>query len=129
MLSPMTDPRHRVGSTTEEAVAGWLAEAGWTIIGRRVRTPGGGETDIIALDPAGVLVGIEVRARTTGRSGAAADTVDARRIGRIARTLAATAAASRTRHTGLRIDLVTAEPTRAERRSWRLTRVPDIGDS
>jgi putative endonuclease len=123
----MTDPRHRIGRDAEEAVARWLVDAGWTIIGRRVRARGGGEVDLLARDPHGVLVGVEVRARTTVRAGRAADTVDRRRVGRIARTLVAIASGWQG-HTGLRIDLVTVEPVMPGRDRWRLRRVPGIGD-
>ena len=124
----MSDPRHALGHAAEGAVARWLADAGWTILARRVRAGGGGEVDIIGLDPAGQLVAVEVRARRTDRTGAAAATVDRRRIGRLTSTLVAYAAAARVRHGGLRVDLVTVEPMPAGRDRWRLRRTPGIGE-
>jgi hypothetical protein len=52
--------------------------------------------------------------------------VDARRVARIRRTLAASAAAAG-RHRGLRVDLVTCEPLPNRPGRWRLTRIPGIG--
>jgi putative endonuclease len=121
----MPDPRHALGSAAESAAGRWLEACGWRIIGRRVRSAGGGEVDLVAVDPRDVLVAVEVRARRSARAGAAAATVDARRVGRLRRTLVATAMASGARHAGLRVDLVTATPAVAG--GWRLQRLPGIG--
>jgi putative endonuclease len=122
----MTDPRHALGLAAEEAVGQWLTGRGWRVITRRRRSPAGGEVDLVALDPAGVLVAIEVRARRTARAGSAAMSVDPRRLWRVRRTLASIASDAGERHSGLRIDLVTAEPA-ADRSGWRLVRIPGIG--
>ena len=123
----MSDPRHLLGRDAEEAVAGWLTRAGWAVLDRRVRTGAGGEVDLIALDPAATLVAVEVRARRTDRTGAAATTVDHRRTRRLEATLVAYASSGATRHRGLRVDLVTAEPSAAPGNGWRLRRIPGIG--
>jgi putative endonuclease len=125
----MTDPRHRLGLAAEEAVARWLTAAGWTIVGRRVRSDEGGETDLIALDRDRALVAVEVRARRTERVGRAVETIDRQRLTRLGRTLAAVAGGRRLRHTGLRIDLVTVEPASTGPGTWRLRRIPAVGDS
>ena len=52
----MGDPRHDLGIAAEGAVAAWLEGSGWRVLGRRVRASGGGEVDIVALDPERVLV-------------------------------------------------------------------------
>jgi putative endonuclease len=124
----MGDPRHTLGIVAERAVAAWLEASGWRLLGRRVRTPGGGEVDIVALDPNGVLVGVEVRARRTGRTGAGTESITAARVRRTGRTVAAFAAEARVDHRGLRMDLVsvTPEPGRTAAH-WRLRRTPDIG--
>ncbi|HSI99681.1 MAG TPA: YraN family protein [Patescibacteria group bacterium] len=122
----MSDPRHALGRAAEEAVAGWLTRAGWTILERRARAGGGGEVDLIVLDPGRTLVAIEVRARRTDRTGAAASTVDRRRIRRLEATLVAYASAGAPSHRGLRVDLVTVEPSASAHR-WRLRRIPGIG--
>lgn len=123
----MTDPRHALGRAAEQAVAGWLTATGWTVLERGVRAGAGGEVDLIALDPAGTLVAVEVRARRTDRTGAAATTVDHRRVRRLEATLVAYATAGGTRHRGLRVDLVTVEPSAGSAHSWRLRRIPGIG--
>jgi putative endonuclease len=123
----MADPRHLLGRDAEDVVARWLTGCGWRITARRQRSPSGGEVDIVAVDPAGALVAIEVRARRTPRTGAAAATVDRRRLTRLGRTLASVSAASGMPHAALRIDLVTVEPEPGMSDSWRLVRVPGIG--
>jgi Holliday junction resolvase-like predicted endonuclease len=123
----LSDPRHALGRAAEEVVAGWLTRAGWAILDRRMRAGAGGEVDLIALDPAGTLVAVEVRARRTDRTGAAATTVDHRRIRRLERTLVAYAASGTARHRGLRVDLVAVEPCAGPERGWRLRRIPGVG--
>ncbi len=123
----MTDPRHAFGSVAEAATASWLEACGWRVLGRRYRSRGGGEVDLVMLDPGRVLVGIEVRARRTGRAGSPEETVDARRVGRIARSLAAFAAAGGVTHDGLRVDLVAAEPVGQRPGLLRLWRIPLSG--
>jgi putative endonuclease len=122
----MPDPRHALGRSAEEAVEHWLAASGWEVIARRCRPPGGGEIDLLAIDPGGVLVGVEVRARRTRRTGSAAASVDLRRIRRLRQSLARIAAGVGRHHLGLRVDLVTAEPLGGTAR-WRLERMPGIG--
>ena len=122
----MADPRHAFGSAAEAAVGQWLEACGWRILGHRVRSAAGGEVDLLAIDPDDVLVAVEVRARRSGRAGAAGLSVDAARVGRLRRTLVASAVASGAAHAGLRVDLVTVEPDRA-RTAWRLERLPGIG--
>ena len=122
----MTDPRHDLGISAERAVEAWLQECGWQMLGRRIRSPGGGEVDLVALDPEDVLVGIEVRARRTARAGDGSESIDGRRTARIGRTLVAFAAERHLRHRGLRVDLVSVMPEPTVWR-WRLRRTPNIG--
>ena len=121
----MADPRHLLGRAAEDRVAAWLSRQGWRIVGRGVRSPSGGEVDIVALDPSGVLVALEVRARRSPRAGAALMTVDGRRIARLRRTLAAVAHDVGP-HRGLRIDLVSVTPSRVLGH-WLVSRVSDVG--
>ncbi len=124
----MADPRHRLGRVAEDAVATWLEGSGWIVLARRHRRASGGEVDVIALDPGDVLVGIEVRARSSGRAGTPEETIDARRVRRIAGTLLGYARDEGVRHAGLRIDLVAAEPVRGPSGvGLRLRRIPDVG--
>jgi putative endonuclease len=121
------DPRHDLGRAAEAAVAAWLAGIGWRVIARRARSPEGGEVDLVALAPDATLVGVEIRARRTGRSGSGAESMDARKAGRMARTLVALAAADGTRHRGLRLDLVLVAPEPGAPGRWRLRRIPGVG--
>jgi putative endonuclease len=121
----MADPRHALGLAVEAAVAAWLERAGWTLVARRARSAAGGEVDIVAVDRDAFLVAVEVRGRRTARTGAAATTVDRRRVKRLRRTLASLAASTRTPHRGLRVDLVTAEPN--PRIGERVAPQPDSG--
>lgn len=123
----MGNPRHELGAAAERAVATWLELHGWSVLARRHRSANGGEVDLVALDPGLVLVAIEVRARATGRAGDGSETIDARRIARIGRTLVSFAAEGGSRHRGLRVDLVTATPLGlGTDRHWRLRRMPGI---
>jgi putative endonuclease len=122
----MSDPRHDFGLLAEELVATWLADAGWTILARRWRARGLGELDLVCRDPAGSVVGIEVRGRRTGRIGSAAESIDRRRIARLRATLGAYLATRRAAVGSVRIDLVTVEPAGIPAGSWRLVRRPMI---
>ena len=123
----MADPRHHLGQAAEGAVAAWLEGQGWRILGRRVRGAGGGEVDLVAIDPSDVLVAIEVRARRTARAGLGTETIDARRVARSGRTLARLAGTSAVAHRGLRVDLVRVTPEPGLAGRWRLRRIPGIG--
>jgi len=122
----VTDPRHALGLAAEELAATWLTGLGWRVIARRHRSHGGGEVDLVALDPGGAMVAVEVRARGTARTGRAAASVDQRRVRRLARTLAAVAASSGEPHTGIRVDVVTVEPVGGGTGRWRISRIPNV---
>lgn len=123
----MSDPRHALGLAAEEAIGRWLESAGWRILASRHRSPGGGEVDLIALDPDRMMVAIEVRARRSHRAGDPMESVDRRRVARLSRTLASFAAASGEPHVGLRVDLVSVEPEGGDPSHWRARRQPGIG--
>lgn len=122
----MSDPRRRLGRAAESAVEAWLVRAGWRILERNVRSVGGGEVDLLAVDPSEALVAVEVRARTSARTGEASGSVDHRKALRLERTLVARAAASRVPHAGLRVDLVTVTPARDAPGHWRLRRIAGV---
>jgi putative endonuclease len=123
----MADPRHALGLACEDATAAWLERAGWRILARRQRSVAGGEVDLVAIDPDGFLVAIEVRGRRTHRMGSAAESIDARRARRLRRTLIEVARAGTDAPAGLRVDLVGAEPAPDAPGRWRLTRIPGVG--
>jgi putative endonuclease len=74
-----TDAQTR-GDATESFVAGALAAAGWTILGRQVRV-GRGELDLVAVDPGlpRTLVIVEVRWRRSRAFGLGEETIDHRK--------------------------------------------------
>lgn len=118
----MTDPRHDLGLRAEGAAADWLRSRGWQILARRWRS-GHGEIDLVCVDAGGILVGVEVKLRRTGRAGTALEAIDRRRLARLRTALAAYAAASSVPLMGLRIDLVSATPASG---AWRLARLAAI---
>ncbi|MCB9959170.1 MAG: YraN family protein [Rhodospirillaceae bacterium] len=70
----------RRGRTAEERAAALLEAQGYTILARRYRVRGG-EVDLIAADPDGVVAFVEVKARAVGADALAA--VGARQRARI----------------------------------------------
>jgi len=117
------DPRHRLGARAEAVVAAGLAHAGWRILARRWRVPEG-EIDLVCLDPGGVLVAVEVRARVSRRTGGAAESVDAAHLARQRRALARFAADAGSPYRDLRVDVIAVERSGGR---WRAVRYPDAG--
>ena len=102
----MPNPRHVLGERAEAVAAEWLATHGWTILARRWRCPEG-ELDLVARDPAGVIVAVEVKVRRTGRAGIPAESVDRRRLIRLRVALGQFAGGFRAPlSNGIRVDLV-----------------------
>lgn len=120
----MADPRHAAGKMAEELVADWLASAGWQVLARRWRTPGG-ELDLVCREPSGILVGVEVRLRRSDRAGGAEESVTRDHLRRLRGTLAAFAAQHRGPIAGLRLDLVGVRPAPVRGR-WILRRQAGI---
>ena len=115
----MPDPRHILGHRAEQATATWLATRGWTILARRWRCADS-ELDIVALDPDGVLVAVEVKLRRGARAGDPLESIDRLRRRRLRMALGR----YRTEMPmavgeGLRIDLVAVRP--ATDGAWRVT--------
>jgi Holliday junction resolvase-like predicted endonuclease len=116
---PPAGPRGRAGADAEVAVAARLEREGWRVLARNVRV-GRCELDLLACPPAtedARLVIIEVRSRSSGRFGAAVESVDRAKVVRLYR---AAAALARTGHPSVpplllrhppRIDLVSARRT------------------
>lgn len=69
----MTDARQNLGKSGEDLAAQELESRGYAVIERRYRTAHG-EIDIIARD-GGTIVFVEVRRRSTGQCGTAAESV------------------------------------------------------
>jgi putative endonuclease len=113
------DPRHALGQRAEQTTATWLATRGWTILARRWRCADG-ELDIVALDPDGVLVAVEVKLRRGGRAGDPLESVGRLRRGRLRAALGRyRAQAPMVGGDGLRIDLVGLRPVADG--LWRVT--------
>ena len=123
----MPDPRHEMGRAAEQAVATWLASHQWRILATRYRSAEG-EVDLVALDPGQCLVGIEVRLRRSGRAGDPIESVRPRHLRRVSSALTAFARAAAIPHVGVRVDLVAVVPG-PRPRTWRLTRLPAVGDA
>ncbi|NVM92574.1 YraN family protein [Variovorax sp. SG517] len=83
-----TTTKHR-GDAAEDAALDHLRDAGLVLLARNYRTPGrgGGEIDLIMRDPrpspAGTLVFVEVRHRSTGTHGGAGGSITAAKRRRI----------------------------------------------
>jgi putative endonuclease len=95
-----------------ERIAGWwLRFKGWSILGRRVKTPVG-EIDLIARRGAMVAF-IEVKARKSGL--ALEDAIDERRLMRVAAAAEAVAATYLKPGDDMRIDVMLLAPGRPPR--------------
>ena len=115
----MPDPRHALGERAEIAAAAWLEARDWTILARRWRCAHG-ELDLVAKDPDGVLVAIEVKLRRTGRAGDPLDSINRQRLGRLRAALGRfRSEAAEPVGSGVRVDLVTFRP--GEDGLWRVT--------
>jgi putative endonuclease len=113
------DPRHVLGQRAEQATATWLATRRWRILARRWRCADG-ELDIVALDPEGVLVAVEVKLRSGGRAGDPLESVNRVRMGRLRTALGRyRAEVPMAMGDGLRVDLVAVRP--AIEGGWRVT--------
>ena len=118
----MSDPRHDLGRRAEDAAASWLTELGWRVLARRWRSASG-EIDLVCSDRDGVLVGVEVKLRRTGRAGSAVEALDRRRLERLRATLADYGRGSARSWSGLRIDLIAVTPALDR---WRLVRMAGV---
>lgn len=125
-MAVMADPRHDLGRRAEAAVAGWLAAAGWRIVATRTRGPGGGEVDLVAIDPDAVLVGVEIRARRSFRAGTGAETIDHAKVRRMHRSLVAAGRVDGATYRALRLDFVAVTPASGAPGRWCLRRTPGI---
>lgn len=73
----MAKHNQQIGKWGEEAVAAYLAERGYEIIARNVRTPYG-EIDIVAKQ-ADITIFVEVKARTSNKMGLPEESVNLRK--------------------------------------------------
>lgn len=71
-------PRQKIGKWGEDAAARYLERLGYEILARNVRTPYG-EIDLVARQPSGELVFVEVKTRTNTSYGYPEEAVDSRK--------------------------------------------------
>lgn len=80
------DPRHQFGQASEDRAEQFLRDKGYRILARNLRTTLG-ELDLVAEDR-GVLVFVEVKARTTDAFGGALSAVDRKKQAKLVRLAA-----------------------------------------
>jgi putative endonuclease len=68
------DPRQDLGRRGEEAAARWYVAAGYEIVARNWRCPGG-EIDLVVMDPGGGIVFCEVKTRSSTAFGSPEEAV------------------------------------------------------
>lgn len=119
-MPAVTASRQRLGRAAEDLVAARLAAAGWRILERNARMPGG-ELDLVALDGE-TLCFVEIKARTRQDFGQAIEAVGPRKRQRIARAAAMFLARNRSQRP-CRFDVLGLD--RLEDGSWRITYVRD----
>lgn len=93
------------GNWAEEYVAEYLSRIGWEILARQFRTRFG-EIDLVAKDPEGTWVFVEVKARRSHRFGTPEEAVTPHKMRKIIRTLHAYLGGLRATNIAYRIDVV-----------------------
>jgi len=114
MKRPATPARlaaEKRGRQGERLAGWWLRLKGWSIVARRVRTPAG-EVDLIARRGSMVAF-VEVKARATGTS--LDESIDERRLARVAAAAESLAATYLKPGDDMRIDVILLAPGRAPR--------------
>ncbi|ARD42768.1 YraN family protein [Actinomyces gaoshouyii] len=104
------EKRRLTGQRGEDIAVDYLRDSGWRILDRNWRAPAGsglrGEIDIIAEDPAGALVIVEVKTRSTLRAGPPAAAVTPPKEARLRRLAIAWAGQRGAPPHRLRLDVV-----------------------
>ena len=107
-------------AAAEACVADGLEERGWQVVARNLRTRWA-ELDLLAIDPGGVLVAVEVKARHPLSWARGEEALRPRQRRRLARGLEGVA--SRRRWSGaLRVDLAEVDLLGGRPADWRLIR-------
>jgi Holliday junction resolvase-like predicted endonuclease len=117
-VSPAPDPRTRrgrVGLAAEAAAGRYLEGLGWQVLARNLIVDRD-EIDLVCLDAErGTLVVVEVRGHSTGRFGAAEESLDRRKVARNCRAAMALLRSGWTDRQGLppgiawRVDVIAVE--------------------
>jgi putative endonuclease len=102
--------RRRHGDRAEAAAAAYLGERGWAVLATQLHV-GRDEIDLLALEPGSppVIVAVEVRSRSGDAFGVQEERVDAGKVRRLYRAMAALRAAGRL-----------PDGTMLPRRDWRV---------
>lgn len=101
----MPSTKQQAGTWAEEYVAQYLSRIGWEILARQFRTRYG-EIDLVAKDPKGTWVFVEVKARRSHRYGTPEEAVTPHKIRKIVRALHAYLGGLRATNIAYRIDVV-----------------------
>lgn len=106
---PVRSDRATLGRLGEDVAAGWLAARGWWILDRNWRPPDAvprGEIDIVARDPDGALVVVEVKTRRGVRHGGPFLAVTPSKVEALRGLALAYARTCDRRHPSLRVDVI-----------------------
>ena len=119
----MNDDRRALGAEGETRAARFLADRGYRIVDRNVRS-GGVEMDIVATRGS-LLVFVEVKTRRSDRLGPPEAAVDERKQARLARGAAAWLRTHSPRATRVRFDVVSchAPHSRGPAAPWRIEHI------
>lgn len=121
------DPRHLFGQESEASAEQFLREKGYRILERNLRATIG-ELDLVAEDR-GVLVFVEVKARTTGAFGGARLAVDRRKQTKLIRLASQYLAQRHLADRPCRFDVVLVQGgTDASARIEHVENAFDVGD-
>ncbi|MEK9157400.1 MAG: YraN family protein [Patescibacteria group bacterium] len=101
----MPSTKQEQGNWAEEYAAQYLLRLGWEILARQFRTRLG-EIDIIAKDPMGVWVFVEVKARRSHRYGSPEEAVTPYKLRKITRVLYTYLGGLRATNIRYRIDVI-----------------------
>ena len=122
----MTRSSESLGAAGEAFAAHFLAERGWKILARNIRSAGV-EIDLVTCR-AGILAFVEVKTRRTRTAGLPEESVDARKRARLVRGAVAWLQEHRPRRVQVRFDVVAVE---RGPKGWQCRHLPgafDAGD-
>ena len=126
---PEQGGRAAVGRYGERVAERALVSAGWQVLARNWRSPeraAPGELDIVALDPAGVVVVVEVKTRRSRACGSPLEAVTPDKLRRLRRLAGLWCRHHRSPEaSGLRIDVIGVDVAVAG--AARLTHVRGVG--
>lgn len=107
-----------VGARGEHRAATYLQERGYEILERNWRCPAG-EVDIVAREPGGAVVHVEVKARTNNRFGHAVGAISATKLARM-RKVAGAWRGARGHGPAVRLDVVCIDYATAPETIWHI---------